>query len=190
MCDIVEKKKNLRKQIRLKKKEYSLQQKITLSEPIFEKLENMQEFYLGKTILLYWSMDDEVYTQDFINKWYKQKTILLPCVEGDNLLLRRFEGMQSMIIGPDFGILEPKGEVFTALDTIDLMIIPGVAFDTFCNRMGRGRGFYDRLLKTTSCKKFAVAFDFQIVDDVPVQSFDVKMDKVISTSNIYSINNE
>ena len=65
------------------------------------------------------------------------------------------------------------------------MIIPGVAFDSAKNRMGRGRGFYDRLLKTCDCEKIGICFDFQIVNKVPTEEFDVKMNKVIATSAIY-----
>ena len=59
--------------------------------------------------------------------------------------------------------------------------MPGVAFDRKGNRMGRGRGFYDRMLKSTpNALKFGVAFDFQLLDDIPVEPHDVKMDRVIT----------
>lgn len=172
--------------MREKKKEFSQEQKKELSLPVFTRIEALDEFKKARCILLYWSMDDEVYTHDFINKWYKDKTILLPCVAGDDLILRQYQGIESMIAGEQFGILEPKGAVYQDYASIDLMIIPGVAFDSMKNRMGRGRGFYDRLLKTCGCEKLAVCFDFQIVEKVPTEEFDVKMDKVISTSRIYN----
>jgi 5-formyltetrahydrofolate cyclo-ligase len=183
--DIKEEKKLLRKQIREKKKEFTLNQKKELSLPIFEKLEKEEFFKNSKTILLYWSMDDEVYTHDFVEKYYKEKTILLPCVEGDNLILRQYQGKESMQEGEQFHILEPKGKEFNELIQINLMIIPGVAFDKERNRMGRGRGFYDRLLKTVPAMKVGVGFSFQMVEKVPTEGFDVKMDKVITTDNIY-----
>lgn len=181
----MEDKKILRKQIREKKKEYSLEQKKELSFPIFTQIEQEELFKTSKVVLLYWSMDDEVYTQDFVKQWYQDKTILLPCVDGDDLKLRQYQGDSSMVAGEQFGILEPVGEEFTSLDKIDLMIIPGVAFDSNKNRMGRGRGFYDRLLKTVNAPKVGVCFDFQLVENVPVEEFDVKMDVVVSTSHIY-----
>lgn len=180
-----EQKKALRKAIREKKKEYSLEEKKELSRPIFETIEKEKTFKEAKVVLCYWSMDDEVYTWDFIDKWYKEKTILLPCVLGDDLLLKQYEGEESMVKGEQFGILEPAGREFTQTERIDLMIIPGVAFDEGKNRMGRGRGFYDRLLKTVGALKAGVCFDFQIVDNVPCEDFDVKMDLVVSTSKIY-----
>lgn len=178
-------KKQLRKQIRERKKEFSLSEKIKLSEPIFEKIEKEELFKEAKVVLLYYSMDDEVYTHDFVEKHYKTKTILLPCVDGDDLILRQYLGIESMKAGEQFGILEPVGKEFNDLEKIDLMIIPGVAFDKEKNRLGRGRGFYDRLLKTVNATKIGVCFDFQIVEQVPTEDFDVKMDVVISTTNIY-----
>lgn len=178
-------KKQLRKQIRERKKEISLSEKIELSKPIFEKIEKEELFKEAKVVLLYYSMDDEVYTHDFVEKHYKTKTILLPCVDGDDLILRQYLGIESMKAGEQFGILEPVGKEFNDLEKIDLMIIPGVAFDKEKNRLGRGRGFYDRLLKTVNATKIGVCFDFQIVEQVPTEDFDVKMDVVISTTNIY-----
>jgi 5-formyltetrahydrofolate cyclo-ligase len=183
--DIKERKKELRKKIKQIKSLYNLERKQFFSVPIFERLERVKTFKSSNCILMYWSMDDEVFTHDFINSWYKKKTILLPCVDGDNLLLRKYEGEQSMVKGEQFGILEPKGEIFTDFEKIDLMIIPGVAFDSNRNRMGRGRGFYDRLLQTCSCEKIGVCFDFQLINQVPTEEFDIPMDKVISTSATY-----
>ena len=112
--DLKTQKKELRKQIRQIKKEFAQQEKLSQSRQIFSFVEQSKRFAAAKVVLLYWSMDDEVSTHDFILKWYKDKTILLPCVVGDSLVLRRFEGMESMKEGEQFGILEPVGEIFEA----------------------------------------------------------------------------
>ena len=78
-------------------------------------------------------------------------------------------------------IPEPVGPEYTTLEKVDMIVVPGVAFDRKRNRMGRGRGFYDRLLKSTpNAVKVGVAFDFQIFDAIPVEPFDVPMDVVIT----------
>ncbi len=126
-------------------------------------------------------MADEVQTHDFVNKWYKDKVVLLPCVQGDDLVLRQYSGPDCMVAGEQFGIGEPQGPEWTDLDKVDLIIVPGVAFDSHGNRMGRGRGFYDRLLKSTpNAVKVGVAFDFQLLDRIPVEPHDVPMDCVLS----------
>ncbi len=181
----MEDKKILRKKIREQKKLYSFEKKRQLSLPIFEKIEGLNIFPKADVVLCYWSMEDEVYTWDFVNKWYQEKTILLPCVEGDDLILRQYLGQNSMRAGEQFGILEPVGKEYATLEDIKMMIVPGVAFDSKKNRMGRGRGFYDRLLSTIRAVKIGVCFDFQIVENVPMESFDIKMDKVISSSYLF-----
>ena len=145
------------------------------------QVEQLAQFQRANIVLLYWSMDDEVYTHKFVNRWYKEKTILLPCVDGDDLRLRQYTGPECLQSGPQFGIDEPTGPEFTDLNKVEMIVVPGVAFDIHNNRMGRGRGFYDRLLKSTpNAFKVGVAFNFQLFDKIPVESFDVPMDKVVS----------
>ncbi|MBR5254615.1 MAG: 5-formyltetrahydrofolate cyclo-ligase [Bacteroidales bacterium] len=178
--DLKERKKELRKLIRERKKLLSMDNKNLQSERIFSSVVNSSVYKNANTILLYWSMDDEVPTHDFILANYETKTILLPCVVGDDLVLRKFSGMHTMKAGEQFGILEPTGEIFSDYEKIDLMIIPGVAFDREKRRIGRGRGFYDRLLSVNQNKKMGICFNCQLVEQVPVEEFDVKMDYVIS----------
>ena len=173
-------KQELRKQIRAAKKAVPFCEKCERSLSIMRQVEALPQFNEAATVLLYWSMEDEVQTHDLVNRWYEQKVVLLPCVDGDNLRLRQYTGEQCMAKGEQFGIGEPVGTEFTALDKVDIIIVPGVAFDRKRNRMGRGRGFYDRLLKSTpNAYKVGVGFDFQLVDNVPVEPFDVAMDRVI-----------
>ena len=107
--------------------------------------------------------------------------MLLPCVDGDDLLLRQYTGPECLKAGEQFGIGEPTGPVYTQVDQVEMIVVPGVAFDRKGNRMGRGRGFYDRLLKSTpNAYKVGVAFDFQMLDDIPMEPFDVPMDDVIT----------
>lgn len=176
-------KKELRKIVRAAKSAVPLEEKIRRSTPIMQQVEQLTSFRNADTVLLYWSMDDEVYTHDFVKRWYKEKTLLLPCVDGDDLLLRQYTGPDSMQPGPQFGIPEPVGPVFEALEQVQMIVVPGVAFDHNKNRMGRGRGFYDRLLKSTpNAVKVGVAFSFQLFDTIPTEPFDVPMDEVISES--------
>lgn len=174
-------KQELRKEIRAAKKAVPFLEKCRRSEGIMQQVEALEVFQHAQTILLYWSMEDEVQTHDFVNRWYGKKCLLLPCVDGDDLRLRQYTGPECLKAGEQFGIGEPTGPEFTDLASIEIIIVPGVAFDHTGNRMGRGRGFYDRLLKSTpNAYKVGVAFNFQMVDSVPVEPFDVPMNKVIS----------
>lgn len=177
-------KQDLRKQIRAAKRAVPFCEKCLRSHSIMQHVEQLQQFRDANVVLLYWSMEDEVQTHELVNRWYKQKLVLLPCVDGDNLLLRQYNGPHCMAAGEQFGIGEPTGPEYTDLNSVELIMVPGVAFDRQRNRMGRGRGFYDRLLKNTpNAFKVGVGFDFQLVDNVPVEQFDVPMDKVIIGGN-------
>jgi 5-formyltetrahydrofolate cyclo-ligase len=180
MMNIDEQKKEIRKSIKALKKEVSLDEKKRRSIKILESLENNEVFKNAETLMLYWSMDDEVYTHDFVLKWWERKKIILPCVNGDLLELRVFKGLDNLVEGDGFAILEPSGELFTEIESIDLIIVPGVAFDKANNRMGRGKAYYDKLLITTTCKKIGICFDFQLLDSVPVNEYDVMMDRIIT----------
>lgn len=174
-------KSDIRRLMRERKRALSPEEKLRRSETIMRRLEQRPEFAKAKVVLLYWSMADEVQTHDFVERWYREKVVLLPCVDGDDLRLRQYTGPECMVAGEQFGIGEPTGPEWTDLDAVELIVVPGVAFDREGNRMGRGRGFYDRLLKSTpGALKVGVAYNFQILDTIPVEPHDVKMDQVIT----------
>lgn len=178
--EINSRKKELRRLIKERKKNFSPEKAFSDSEKIFNQIESLQQFKQADVVLAYWSLSDEVMTHHFIKKWAGQKKFVLPIVVGDTLEIRAFNGLESMVTSQSFGILEPKTEELVDPKVVDFAIIPGVAFDRKGNRLGRGKGYYDRFLKETNAFKVAVGYDFQILDEVPVSSFDVPVDLVIS----------
>ncbi len=93
--------------------------------------------------------------------------------------LRLYEGQESLEVGA-YGIMEPTGEPFTHYEKIELGIIPGMSFDNEGNRLGRGKGFYDRFLsKVPQLYKIGLCFDFQRVDHVPCEPTGIKVVGVI-----------
>ena len=137
----------------------------------------------AQTIMTHYSLPDEVNTHALIDELVAEgKTVLLPKVTGaDTMELRRYTGRADLQEGA-YHILEPVGEPFTDLSAIDLILVPGLAFDAAGHRLGRGRGYYDRFLHSKNrpyCVKIGVCFDFQKVDEVPVDAHDIAMDKVV-----------
>ena len=178
--DIIAEKERIRKYIINEKRKYSRVHLKNFSDNILSKLENKEVFQRANIIFMYWSLPGEVDTHDFINKWGFQKSILLPVINGNSLDLKLFEGMHKLKKNNRFNIFEPTGKIFNDLDIIDLAIIPGMAFDKNMNRMGRGKGYYDRLLNSLKSIKIGICFPFQLLDQIPVDRFDIKMDEVIS----------
>ena len=175
----MEKKKELRKQSRGLKKLYAssaLQQSVD----IMAALEKHPLFKSAKLILLYQSLPDEVDTHAFLARWQEKKQLLLPVVVGDELELRRFSSPNDLQIGA-YNIQEPVGECFNDFNKIELAIVPGMAFDKQGHRLGRGKGYYDRLLpKLTNAYKLGVCFPYQYVEEVPTDEHDIWMDEVLT----------
>jgi 5-formyltetrahydrofolate cyclo-ligase len=175
-------KKELRELIRERKKQHTTDQLLAYSQQIkYILLERIAKEENCHTLLLYHSLPDEVYTHDLIQTLYAQGyTILLPTVVGDELALHVYEGEDAMNTGASFGIQESNGILFTDLDRIDLAIIPGMAFTQQGNRLGRGKGFYDRLLPKLHCPLIGLAFPFQILSSIPTEPHDIRMNEVIT----------
>lgn len=170
-------KKELRKLIRERKALCTMEERAKLSEEICRKVMATQEWQDARTVLLYHALPDEVNTLSILRA--RGKTLLLPVVVGDDLELRVFDG--STAEGA-FHIQEPTGQLFTDYPSIDLAIIPGMAFDAEGHRLGRGKGYYDRLLpRLTHAYRLGICFPFQLLDSVPTEEHDIKMHKVIST---------
>lgn len=187
---IKQEKQQLRTLIKELKSKYSISELLLKSESIFKLLTQFDEITKAKTILAYWSLSDEVNTHHWVESNYKNKQLLLPVVSGDHLLIKPFEGETNMTPVPPFGIKEPKGNEITDLSVIEIVIVPGMAFDKAGYRMGRGKGYYDRFLPQISALKIGICFDFQMVEKVPINEFDIKMDFVVTESKIYNFTNK
>lgn len=113
----------------------------------------------------------------------QDKRFVLPCVVDDcNLELRAYTGSKDLEVRGKYRIPEPVGQLFVDIASIDLALIPGMAFDPAGHRLGRGKGYYDRLLGSdVFCRipKVGVCFDFQLLDRVEHQPHDITMDHVI-----------
>lgn len=177
--DIYLRKQVFRKNIREQKKLVSPEEKLKKSHIIFSELEKRQYFSDAKNIMCYWSMPDEVQTIDFIIRNMHLKHFFLPVVRGEYLEIRHFEGPEKMTSGEAFNISEPSGKILDDLSSIDLIIVPGIAFDKKMNRLGRGKAYYDSLLPRMRGIKVGVCFDFQFFDEVPATDHDIPMDEVI-----------
>ncbi len=151
------------------------------AEEVFERLEKTAAFLMADHILMYHSLPDEVFTHSFLGKWGKRKHFYLPRVNGVNLEILPYD--ESHLELGSFHIEEPTGSQTVDPSEIELVVVPAVAYDRKGNRLGRGKGFYDRLLKNTRATKVGIGYEFQLVDEVPTEPHDVAMDIIITQNS-------
>ena len=175
----MDEKKILRSEVKRLKGLLTEEVRLRKSAAIWTQIEAMPRFRDATTVLLYWSMPDEVYTHDFIRRWRHEKTIILPVVDGDMLRLAPFEGEESLRKNTTMNLYEPQGNDFPSPQSIELAIVPGIAFDRNDHRLGRGRGYYDRLLPQLYTYNMGVCFDFQLFDTIPFGENDIPMNNVV-----------
>ena len=178
--NVISEKELIREKIKKKKQQLTDKEKEIEAANVFEKIEALPEFINAHNIIIYWSMPDELPTHNFIIRWSKKKTMLLPVVKGEDMLIKPFSTKEELKQG-SLGIWEPDTQK-EYLNSIDLVIVPGVAFDRNKSRLGRGKGYYDRYFINKRIVKIGVCFDFQLLESIPIDSFDIKMDKVVTNS--------
>lgn len=160
-----------------KEKNCKIKQKL-LEHPVFKK---------ATTVMFYISEDIEVDTKDLIKEAQRQeKKVVVPItdVSRNNLIASLLIDYDKELTKGPYGILEPKSFFArpVSLKMINLVIVPGIAFDKKGNRLGHGTGYYDRFLSKFSkdVPTIGLAFDFQIVDSLPSFSHDINVTEIIS----------
>jgi hypothetical protein len=178
---VMQTKKELRKEIRARKNQFTQAELHELSSPIIDKLLAHPKLQEVSTIMLYNSLPDEVNTHKLIDLMASSgKKVLLPVVVSDTDMEVRCYTGPADLRESSFHIMEPIGEPFTELSKIELIVVPGMSFDEHCNRLGRGRGYYDRFLpKIPQAYKIGICFDFQKLPDIPFDPTDFKVDEVL-----------
>lgn len=205
-------KANIRKEIlsRLKSQEES--ERLAKSRSIEEKLFSIPEFIQARCVMFFVSFDGEVDTIVMIRHAQQMgKKVAVPVIYarslaatknlskrtpkescsgtrrmgGEKLIASLLKSSDNELIPGPYGILQPaESDILElSLDDIDLVIVPGVAFDRKGNRLGRGKGYYDRFLKDLTLKgipSIGIAFDFQVVDNIPTLSHDLPVTKLIT----------
>lgn len=173
-------KKELRKYIRKLVAQMSVEEKMNEARCVFHHIENSDIFKNRVNIMLFASLPDEIPTHDTLERWAKSKNIYLPRVNGDNLDIIKYQ--PGMLHKGSYDIMEPEGNDTVEPTILDLIIVPGVAFDRQGNRLGRGKGFYDRFLSQTHAVTIAVCFDCQLVDHIPTEPHDLPAKFVVTKS--------
>ncbi|MBO7067453.1 MAG: 5-formyltetrahydrofolate cyclo-ligase [Bacteroidaceae bacterium] len=178
----MEEKSHLRNYIRQQKGLYTQEQLASMSEAVVGSIIRDGQWRLATTMLLYYPLPDELDVRPLIKTAHQAcHRVLLPVVVGEDLELRVYQGEESLRVGA-YNIMEPVGPLFSAEEywQIQIAIVPGMAFDSSGHRLGRGKGYYDRLLpQLTEAYKIGVCYPFQFLAEVPFDLYDVFMNDVI-----------
>lgn len=174
-------KEDIRSRVKARKSLLSASEKMSAAASVFSRLEQSAAFTLAENILLYHSLPDELSTHEFLERWCGRKHFFLPRVNGVNLEILPYDRSR-MALGA-FHIEEPTGNDTADISQIELVVVPAVAYDRRGNRVGRGKGYYDRLLAETKATKVGVGYDFQLLEEeIPSEPHDVAVDIVITES--------
>lgn len=190
-ASLKERKEALRQQAHANRQ--ALANKDELSQIICQKFAELPEYAAARTVMFYVDVRAEVRTRHYLPTALEHgKRIVVPyCVDGE-LELFHLESMNELAVGM-YKILEPRRELRelpgkkVEVAELDLIMVPGVAFDRTGARMGHGFGYYDKLLEHARAETplVALAFECQLFEEIPTQAHDVFMDKIITESNVY-----
>ena len=182
-------KAELRKLIAAKRRALDLPWLKTASAEVVQNFQTLKAFQAAETVALYKAIQGEVILEPlFETCWKLGKRTCIPVFNSDlKIYLMAEITAETEFITGHYGIQEPASTDLTPVEDIDLMAVPGVMFDPAGNRLGRGGGYYDRLLEKFSGISAAVAFDFQIIDAIPVDPHDIPVDFLISQTKIAKV---
>lgn len=171
--DIRKKMINIRKDVSNKKEKSII---------IMDKIITLDIYQKSSVIAIYNSMSSEVDTSKLISISLKNKIVLLPRIINNKIEFIRIDN-NTKYNNSSFGVSEPIGNIYQGI--IDLIIVPGVAFDSKGNRLGYGKGYYDKYLNNKDIYKIGVCFNEQVIDNLPIDKHDIKMNLIITDEKKY-----
>ncbi len=175
----------LRQEMKQKRREYKEKQSASIKA--CNHLINTEEYKKAKCVCVYMSAFGEVDTSYIIFDCLKKgKRILLPVtnIETTTLSLAEFNGEFKK---GAYGINEPETVISAGFDEPDFIVVPGICFDKRGNRIGFGKGYYDRLLAETKEFKAGLCYDFQVIETIDSDIHDIKMDAIITENSVLYI---
>ncbi len=191
MTDLQKRKQAIREQAHANRKDQP--DKDAVSQVIVSRFTSLPEYTAARTVMYYVDVRTEVRTRHFLPEalTHHKKIVVPYCVEGD-LELFWLTSMDELAVGM-YKILEPRLELRSAPEKkvnvaeLDLIMVPGVAFDRTGARMGHGFGYYDKLLQHArpDTPLIALAFECQLFPEIPTQEHDIFMDKIVTEMAVY-----
>lgn len=183
-------KKPIRAALLAQRKHLSLDTCLHLSLEAQQRLLQLPEFAAADAIALYSPIRNEPFTEEVFRQARRLgKQVAYPRVEGDAMAFFEVADHDELQPG-NFGVLEPRGDRLLPVERLDLLLVPGVAFDLAGHRLGYGKGFYDRLLQRRAPHGRLVGFcyEFQLLPALPAEPHDVRMDLLVTEQRTLRLN--
>jgi 5-formyltetrahydrofolate cyclo-ligase len=180
-------KKSIRSELLARRRHLSLETCLTLSLRIQERFLSSAEFENAVGLAIYSPVWSEVFTEEIFRAARRAgKRTAYPRVHEQSLEFIEVTDLRELVPGR-FGIPEPAKAPAVPLAELDLVVVPGVAFDSTGHRLGYGAGFYDRVLHGCENRGLlaGLCFEFQVLDKLPAEDHDVRMDMVVSEESTY-----
>ena len=153
------------------------------AQKILSKLKKMKSLFEAKSVGCYYSIGSEVQTNNIIKFLLDgEKIVSLPKVTDDTMVFRKIDGITKLEKG-NYDISEPKENCHIE-ENHDVILVPCIGLDNIGNRIGYGYGFYDRYLTKNDSTKIALTYSKQIVKSIPTSEYDVKMDWIVTETDI------
>ncbi len=181
--DNVADKEDIRREILKLRAAHPETERLSKSAEIEKRLFSIREFAAAKSVLFYASKSDEVLTKGMITRALSGgKRVALPVVREQDIVLSEIRCFEGDLAPGKFGILEPKAVVPVEPGKTEAVIVPGVAFDERGNRIGFGKGYYDRLLKKLDERipRIGLAYEFQVVPKMAGGKWDVPVHLIVT----------
>ena len=178
-------KKEIRDSIQKQRDSLSKEKVLELSKKIGHNLLNLKWYKKAKSVMYFVSFNNEAHTHDLIKNAFGKKIVIVPKIVNRQIEPSMIIDFDNLISSGKFGILEPIELMKIAYKNIDLILVVGIAFDKEGYRLGYGLGYYDKLLtKVPKAVKIGLAFDFQIVDKLPREQYDVPVDLIVTDERV------
>ena len=191
--DILSQKKELRKEAKLYRKSLSESDRLDKSSTIISNLKALKDFQKAKVILMYASLPDEVETLSLIRELTEEgkRQVCCPVTQGDEMEFYRISSLEDLKEG-NFHVLEPESLAENCLelqkDVHYCILMPGLMFDKRGNRLGYGKGYYDKYLarvpKDVNLTTVALSYDAMVKDAIPAEETDWRADYVVTENEV------
>jgi 5-formyltetrahydrofolate cyclo-ligase len=179
-------KRSLRNEMLAKRKAQDEGERLSKSAKIAEQLVALEEFRRAGVVAVYLPVNGEAETSGIIEAARKAgKEVCVPTIGQGGAMCLVLYGESDELGRGKYGIPEPMGK--PERHHVDMVIVPGVAFDKFGHRIGMGGGHYDKYLKDRKCVNVGICFDFQLVEKIPRELHDVPMDLIVTEREVLKI---